>query len=91
MRKILLAAFLLSQTTFGVFAQKTAPENWFNLDPQKDKVPGVSTERAYKELLKDKKSTTVIVAVIDGGTEVDHEDLASVIWVNPGEIPNKQP
>lgn len=88
MKKLILAAFVLSQTTLMVFAQKKAPENWFNLDQKKDKVPGVSTERAYNELLKDKKSTTVIVAVIDGGTEVDHEDLAPVIWINSGEIPN---
>jgi cell wall-associated protease len=88
MKKIILAAFVLSQTTFMVFAQKKAPDNWFNLDLKKDKVPGVSTERAYNELLKTKKSTAVIVAVIDGGTEIDHEDLAPVIWVNPGEIPN---
>ncbi|MES2558800.1 MAG: S8 family peptidase [Bacteroidota bacterium] len=87
MKKLILAAFVLSQTLV-VFAQKAAPENWFNLDLKKDKVPGVSTERAYNELLKDKKSTPVIVAVIDGGTEVDHEDLAPVIWVNQGEIPN---
>lgn len=88
MKKLILAVFVLSQTTLMVFAQKKAPDNWFNLDQKKDKVPGVSTERAYNELLKDKKSTTVIVAVIDGGTEVDHEDLAPVIWINSGEIPN---
>lgn len=88
MKKLILAAFVLSQCTLMVFAQKKAPENWFNLDLKKDKVPGVSTERAYNELLKERKSTPVIVAVIDGGTEVDHEDLASVIWINNGEIPN---
>lgn len=88
MKKTLLIAFLFSQGIAGTFAQKAAPANWFNLDQKKDKVPGVSTERAYNELLKDKKSTTVVVAVIDGGTEVDHEDLTGMIWVNPGEIPD---
>ncbi len=68
------------------FSQKKAPENWFNLDPKTDKVYGVSTNRAYNELLKDKKSKPVIVAVIDGGTEVAHEDLKNVIWVNGNEI-----
>lgn len=29
----------------------------------------------------------VIVAVLDSGTELDHEDLAANIWANPGEIP----
>ena len=69
------------------FAQKKAPENWFNLDKKKDNVFGVSTERAYQELLKDKKGKTVIVAVIDGGTDVMHEDLKGMIWVNEKEIP----
>ena len=88
MKKIILCVFLLTQTSLMLWAQKTAPENWYNLDLKKDKIPGVSTERAYNELLKDKQSNTVIVAVIDGGTEVDHEDLLPVIWINKGEIPN---
>lgn len=62
--------------------------NWFNLDPATDNVPGVSTERTYKELLKGKKGRTVVVAVIDSGIEVDHEDLKDVMWVNKDEIPD---
>jgi subtilisin family serine protease len=65
---------------------KTLP-NWFNLDQASDNVRGVSTERAYQELLKGRKSTPVIVGVIDSGTDVNHEDLKSKIWVNPKEIP----
>ncbi len=84
-RKILFLALFVP---FFAFAQKTPPPNWFNLDLKKDKVPGVSTEKAYNELLKGKTSKTVIVAVIDGGTEVAHEDLKDVIWVNEKEIPN---
>ncbi|MFA9213708.1 MAG: S8 family serine peptidase [Candidatus Methylacidiphilales bacterium] len=70
----------------NVNAQKKAPENWFNLDYKENKVYGVSTEKAYNELLKGKKSKTIIVAVIDGGTEVAHKDLKEVIWQNPGEL-----
>ena len=29
----------------------------------------------------------VIVAVVDGGIDVNHEDLKDNLWVNPGEIP----
>ena len=43
---------------------------------------GISTEKAYELLLNGKKSTPVVVAVIDGGVDVDHEDLKEVIWVN---------
>lgn len=32
-------------------------------------------------------SSDVYVGVLDGGIQVDHEDLAANIWTNPGEIP----
>jgi cell wall-associated protease len=66
---------------------QAAPLDWFNLDQEVDKSNGVGTERVYKELLKDKKSTTVLVGVIDSGVDIDHEDLKSVIWTNKKEIP----
>jgi len=69
------------------FAQKPA-KDWFLLDPEQDKVNGISVERTYKELLKDKKSTTVIVGVLDSGVDYFHEDLRDVMWNNPREIPN---
>ena len=101
MRKILIsAAFFIAATTMGLKAQTAAtpaptqtavegkaPDNWFNLDPEQDGVPGMSTERAYKELLADKTSVTVIVAVIDSGVDPEHEDLKAIMWTNPGEIP----
>ena len=62
------------------------PDNWFNLDYTKDKVNGVSTERTYEELLKGKKSTTIIVGVLDSGVDYMHEDLKDVMWTNPKEI-----
>ena len=33
-------------------------------------------------------SSTSLIAVIDSGVDLDHPDLASKIFVNPGEIPN---
>jgi subtilisin family serine protease len=78
------ARLVLEDTT----AKKSAPKNWFNLDPQKDKVNGVGTERAYQELLKARPSQTVVVAIIDSGVDIDHEDLRNKLWVNKGEIPN---
>lgn len=77
---ITLSAFVLNAQT------SKRPDNWFNLDPANDKVNGVSTDRTYKELLKDKKSTTVIVGIIDSGVDFNHEDLKSVMWTNSGEI-----
>lgn len=59
--------------------------NWQNLDLKTDTVFGISTEKAYNELLKDKKHVPVLVAVIDGGVDINHEDLKKIIWTNPGE------
>ncbi|OUJ72562.1 peptidase S8 [Hymenobacter crusticola] len=62
-------------------------QQWFHLDAQTDGgVVGVSTNRAYQELLKSRKSTPVIVAVIDGGVDTAHQDLRRVLWKNPKEI-----
>ena len=63
-----------------------APVNWFNLDPGQNKIQGVSTERAY-EYLKNRPSQTVVVAVIDSGIDIEHEDLKDKIWVNEDEVP----
>ncbi len=86
MKRIVLSAMLFSALAFNAQNSKR-PNNWFNLDAAKDSVQGVSTERTYEELLKNKKSTTVIVGVIDSGVDYEHEDLKSVMWVNQGEIP----
>lgn len=69
---------------FVSFAQKP---NWQNLDLKADSTFGISTEKAYTELLKGKKSVPVIVAVLDGGVDINHEDLKAVIWVNKKEKP----
>jgi cell wall-associated protease len=82
---ILFGLLLSAQST--AFAQDSPPKNWFNLDLAKDGVPGMSTERAYAELLPGRQGRTVIVAVLDSGVDHEHEDLKDVMWVNPGEIP----
>lgn len=61
---------------------------WSHLDLVNDTIPGMSVEKAYSEIIKNKKGKTVIVAVIDSATDIDHEDLDDVLWVNKDEIPN---
>lgn len=64
------------------------PANWFNLDLTQSGYFGISTDKAYSELLKNKvPKQKVIVAVIDGGTDIKHEDLKDVLWTNSKEIP----
>ncbi|MDQ3046362.1 MAG: S8 family peptidase [Bacteroidota bacterium] len=79
---LLIALF----TATSLFAQKKQTENWFTLDPVKDKIYGTGADEAYK-ILKDKQAKPVIVAVIDSGVDPDHEDLKEVIWINALEIP----
>jgi subtilisin family serine protease len=88
--KSLLLSFLFSFFSVATFAQRkdvVLPPNWFNLDLAKDGYFGISTERAYHELLKNKSAKKkIIVAVIDGGTDIHHEDLKDVLWTNPKEV-----
>jgi cell wall-associated protease len=58
--------------------------NWYNKDGA-----GMQTDKAYG-LLKKKKSESVVVAVIDSGVDIEHEDLQGKIWVNTKEIPNNK-
>ena len=74
------ALFAAAQTT-------KAPDNWFTLDPTKDKVQGTGGDEALSRLkAQGKKGQTIIVAVLDSGVDYKHEDLKDIMWINPGEI-----
>lgn len=60
---------------------------WGAKDLLTDTIPGMSVEKAYAEILNNRKGTSIIVAVIDSGIDIEHEDLKDVIWVNKDEIP----
>src|SRR6187401_186056 len=71
------------------FAQKDeVPKGWHMMDKTTSGFYGISVDKAY-DFLKSKKlkSKTVIVAVIDSGVDTTHEDLKSILWRNPKEIP----
>ncbi len=63
-------------------------QTWGHLDIIGDTIPGMSVQKAYNEIIKTKKGQTTIVAVIDSGIDIDHEDFNGVIWKNTKEIPN---
>ncbi len=87
-RSLLLAvAALYAPVAAHAQAADTALANWHLLDPTTDRVPGISAERAYRELLSGMQPReTVVVAIIDSGVEIDHPDLAGVLWTNPREV-----
>ncbi len=61
-------------------------KRWSHLDVLTDTIPGMSVDKAYAELLKDKKGVKVIVGIIDSGVDIEHPDLAATVWTNAKEI-----
>jgi subtilisin family serine protease len=66
---------------------ETQKQNWGHADLILDTIPGMAVERAYSEIIKNKKGEKVIVAVLDSGVDLKHEDLVNVLWKNAKEIP----
>ncbi len=85
---IAFAALLLGGSAYAQKSKEEVPKNWHQLDPATTGYNGISLQKAY-DLVKSKKlkSNRVIVAVIDSGIDTTHEDLKSILWTNPKEIP----
>ncbi|HSR38354.1 MAG TPA: hypothetical protein VLL95_05525, partial [Phnomibacter sp.] len=82
MRLRLIISSLLIIAVAGMgWAQKPVAKGWHLLDKDKDGYDGISLEKAY-DLLRNKPSTPVIVAIIDSGIDTTHEDLKRVLWRN---------
>lgn len=84
-RKYSIAAFSCFIWAGSLQAQNNL-KGWHMKDLQQDGYYGISINNAYA-FLKDKKSTPVIVAVIDSGVDTTQEDLRGILWHNPKEIP----
>ncbi len=86
----ILLCFVISLTQ-NISAQTSSRQpiqrDWFKQDPNDDSIAGISLTKAYA-LLKDRKPDTVIVAVIDNGVDIEHDDLKNIIWTNKKEIPD---
>ncbi|MFZ4056841.1 MAG: S8 family serine peptidase [Ferruginibacter sp.] len=85
---LLGAALLVSTLSYGQDDKAKAPKDWHHLDKTASGYYGISLDKAY-DFVKTKKikSKQVVVAVIDSGIDTLHEDLKSVLWTNPKEIP----
>lgn len=82
---IAFASLLLSATANAQQKNTVLSKDWYQKDLAKDTFYGISLDQAY-DFLKGKKSTSTIVAVIDGGIDTTHEDLKNIVWKNPKEI-----
>ncbi|GAA0713611.1 S8 family peptidase [Aquimarina litoralis] len=85
---ILLASCAQRKEPSGSEIAETDLKGWHLKDLTDDSIPGISLHKAYNELLQNKKSEEVIVAVIDTEMDIQHEDLKNKIWKNKDEIPN---
>ncbi len=65
----------------------TELKGWGGADLISDTIPGMSVQKAYSEIIKNNKGKKVIVAVVDSGVDINHEDLDGVIWTNEDEVP----
>jgi len=77
--------FTLFLTTVS-FGQTTVPNDWYYGAPGEG-FTGISMNQAYANFLKGRKTKTVVVAVIDSGIDIQHEDLVDNLWINTAEIP----
>lgn len=76
---------------FAICSGQEGPEhaeNWHHLDVRTNQVAGISTDKTYSTLLEGRTPAPVIIAVLDSGVDIAHEDLDDNIWVNEDEIPD---
>lgn len=83
---IMVLAFAGTTTFAQTNVKEPLPNGWHLQDQATSGAYGISLDKAY-QLVKGKKSKTVLVAVIDSGVDTLHEDLKEVLWRNPKEIP----
>lgn len=83
--KIVLSLIVGILCSLHCFAQDAG---WHLEAADKSGSVGISAQSLYSNLLKGRSSSTVVVAVIDSGIDVEHEDLKDNIWINTDEIPD---
>lgn len=85
MRMRIAACVTACGLAIGAMAQ--APDiDWYLTDPGRSGFNGINFEK-LSDLLDEKgEAEPVIVAVLDSGIDIDHEDLKDNIWRNEDEI-----
>jgi len=76
-----------AESAFEMDSEEALRQRWMHLEGEQGSFIGVGTDRLYEEQLASKEpKQKVIVAVIDSGIDIEHEDLKDVIWVNKDEV-----
>ena len=79
---------VIAQTSESTEKDENSLKGWHLLDRETDQYYGISINKAYSFLReKNLSGKKIIVAVIDNGVDTLHEDLKSILWKNPKEIP----
>mgnify|MGYP006098380367 FL=1 len=79
------STYLVSAVTKKLPLTDEESNSWSHSDLATDSIPGMSLDKAYA-FLKGKRGVEVIVGVVDSGTDLLHEDLKDVSWINAKEI-----
>nr|WP_299031634.1 S8 family serine peptidase [uncultured Tenacibaculum sp.] len=61
-------------------------DSWEYKDIETDTLPGISLEKAYATILKNKQPEKVIVAVLDSEVDINSDYFNGYIWTNSNEI-----
>mgnify|MGYP000648257182 CR=1 FL=1 len=87
--KFLFIQCLVGLLAFTSFSQEENEIPDWQLQDFTTDFRGTNVEKTYIELLAGKQpQEKVVVAVIDSGVDIEHEDLMHAVWVNTDEIPD---
>lgn len=86
MKRILILCAWFSCLALSTFAQPDELD-WYFEDPSSSAYNGIGVDRLYEYLGDTKPSKEIIVAILDSGVDIEHDDLKDNIWINVDEIP----
>jgi subtilisin family serine protease len=82
---VLYSIAVSSTAVKGQDSTPDPPRDWAYRNPVSDSVGGIGLDGAYA-LLRGRPWSTTVVAVIDNGFDIAHQDLKNIIWTNTREI-----
>ncbi|HLF64501.1 MAG TPA: S8 family peptidase [Saprospiraceae bacterium] len=85
MNRIISLGLWLTITAISVFAQPESAD-WYFEDPASSPYNGIGADRLYAYIGDVAPSKVVVVAILDSGVDIEHDDLKDNIWVNTDEI-----